>query len=350
MAAEIFNDVISYVENSKLNYFINKTPFSATISLKSSLIKRHKTAPEPEIKLKDSDYEENVKQENEMLKKKLEVDKEMNAVIAERKRLESAREKDQEKIKELENQIADIRSELLTVKRDKNKSSQKYKTLEEEFSLLEANRNKVKEENKAIKEELENKIKNKNKLLADKTSECKQLVEDKVQLEEQLDNAHLELKAAKKESDTDNNNELKLKCSLCDSDFVQAVELRKHIRSNHCKDQVSQTRTVNKFVSTQTDEKIETCESEYPCFYCDYVITSFEDLMQHKGDCPVLEMFQDKCDQCDAKFTYRSDLIDHYKTNHPEISLVWCDFCQAGFGALAELQCHIRMVHKNNLP
>ena len=347
MAAEIFNDVISYVENSKLNYFINKTPFSATISIKSSLIKRHETAPEPQIKLKDSDYKENVMQENEIMKKKLKVAEkaanELKEVIEDRKRLESAHEKDQEKIKELENQIAGIRSELLTVKRDKNTTNQKYKGLEEEFSMLEANRNNVKEENKAVKEELENKIKNKNKLLADKTSECKQLIEDKVQLEELLENAHLELKAVKKE--TDNNNEFKFKCSLCDSDFVQAVELSEHIRSNHSKDQVSQTRTLNKIVYTQTEEKIETCE--YPCFYCDYVITSCKDLMQHKGDCPV---FPDKCDQCDAKFRYRSDLIDHYKTNHPEITLVWCDFCQAGFDALEELQCHIRTEHRNYLP
>ena len=163
MAAEIFNDVISYVENSKLNYFINKTPFSATISIKSSLIKRHETAPKPQIKLKDSDFKENVMQENEIMKKKLKVAEkaanELKEVIEDRKRLESAHDKDQEKIKELENQIAGIRSELLTVKRDKNTTNQKYKALEEEFSLLEANRNNVKEENKAVKEELENKFK-----------------------------------------------------------------------------------------------------------------------------------------------------------------------------------------------
>ena len=53
-AQEIFNDVISYIENSKLNYFIQKSPFSATISLKSSLVKRYEieTIPEPERKIK----------------------------------------------------------------------------------------------------------------------------------------------------------------------------------------------------------------------------------------------------------------------------------------------------------
>ena len=344
-AYEIFNDVISYVENSNLNYFINKTPFSATISIKSSLIKRHETAPEPGIKFKDSDYKDNLMEENAMLKEKLKFAEkaadEMKEVIEVKKRLESARAVDKEIIKDLEDQIAGFRSEILTVKRDKNKTSQKYKALEEEFALTEENRNNLKEENK----DLENKVKTKNKLVADKTSECQQLINDKVKLKERLENALSELNAVKKEKDTVNNNELKLKCSMCDSDFVQAVDLRKHVRSNHCKDQVSQTRTFNKIVSTQTEENIETCE--YPCFYCDNVITSIEDLMQHKGDCPV---YQDKCDQCDAKFRYRSDLIDHYKTKHPEMSLVWCDFCQAGFEGLEELQGHIRIEHRNYLP
>ena len=199
-----------------------------------------------------------------------------------------------------------------------------------------------------VKNDLENQVKDKNKIVGDKIRECKQLIEDKVELKEKLENAILELDAVKKEKGIENNNELKIKCSLCDADFVQAIELRQHVRAKHCKDQVSQTRTFNKVVSTQTEENIETCE--HPCFYCDYVITSFEDLINHKGDCPVLDINQDKCDQCEAKFEYRSDLIDHYKDNHPEISIIWCDFCQAGFETLEDLQCHIRMEHRNYLP
>ena len=173
------------MENSSLNYFIHKTPFSATISIKSSLIKRHKTAPatEPQIQFKNSDDEENLMKENEKLKLAEKAVDKMNEVIEDRKRLESAREKDKEKIKELENKIADTGSELLIVKRDKNKTSQKYKALQEEFSLMEENIKNVKEENQALKKEIENKVKNKNKLVADKTSECKQLIEDKAKLE-----------------------------------------------------------------------------------------------------------------------------------------------------------------------
>ena len=43
-ATATFNSVIDVVENSNLNYFINKTPFSATIYIKSSFIKRFEDA------------------------------------------------------------------------------------------------------------------------------------------------------------------------------------------------------------------------------------------------------------------------------------------------------------------
>ena len=66
-------------------------------------------------------------QESEMLKQKLKVAIEMNEVNEDRKRLESARAKDKEKINELENLIAGISSEHLAVKRDKIKLVKRIK-------------------------------------------------------------------------------------------------------------------------------------------------------------------------------------------------------------------------------
>ena len=257
-------------------------------------------------------------------------------------KLEEMLKQERIKIKTLESQIYQFREELLVVKNERNLSNTKLKT----------QKNDINRSNQELvivnqaKNILENNVKGQDRLVVDKTIECKQLIEENVKLKEKLDNALLELEAAKKKKDTENNNELQ--CSLCDADFLQSVELKHHIRSNHYRDQVGQTRTLNKIVSTQTEENIETIE--YPCFYCDYVIASFEDLIEHKGNCSVSEMYQDKCDLCDAKFAYRSDLIHHYKTNHPEISIVWCGFCQAGFEAIEELQCHIRFEHRNYLP
>ena len=79
---------------------------------------------------------------------------------------------------------------------------------------------------------------------------------------------------------------------------------------------------------------------EYPCYYWDSVLTDSEDLTKHKYDCPVPDKLQDKCDQCGGKFEYRIQNI-HSLTG---------DFCQAGFERIEELQCHMRMEHRNYLP
>ena len=39
-ATAIFNNLLKSIEDSNLNYVMNKTPFSAAISIKSSFIKR----------------------------------------------------------------------------------------------------------------------------------------------------------------------------------------------------------------------------------------------------------------------------------------------------------------------
>ena len=139
-----------------------------------------------------------------------------------------------------------------------------------------------------------------------------------------------------------------LKCKVCAISFKSSVTLTEHIRENHFKDQVCQTRKPVANANIQTNDKEIICE--YPCYYCDYVIASFEDLMNHKTDCPVLDNCDDKCDQCEAAFNQRTDLINHYKNIHPEITINWCDFCQAGFDKIEELQCHIRIEHRNYLP
>ena len=43
-ASQVFNNLLKGIENSKLNYFMSKTPFSATISLKSSFVKKFNSA------------------------------------------------------------------------------------------------------------------------------------------------------------------------------------------------------------------------------------------------------------------------------------------------------------------
>ena len=61
-----FNDVIKCVENSNLNYYINKTPFSANIAIKSSFIKRFE-----ETSLSEPKVEEFYESDTKKLKQKI---------------------------------------------------------------------------------------------------------------------------------------------------------------------------------------------------------------------------------------------------------------------------------------
>ena len=78
-ATATFNSVIDFVENSNLNYFINKTPFSAIISIKSSFIKRFEDASKHvkvnKIKEAEEESVEKLKNENLILLERLKVAK-----------------------------------------------------------------------------------------------------------------------------------------------------------------------------------------------------------------------------------------------------------------------------------
>ena len=45
-ATEVFQKILQSIENSRLNYSLSKTPFSASISLKCSFIKRFEEHPQ----------------------------------------------------------------------------------------------------------------------------------------------------------------------------------------------------------------------------------------------------------------------------------------------------------------
>ena len=51
-ASKSFQELMNQIENSKLNYVIHKTPFSANISVKRSFIKYHDESSEKETEVK----------------------------------------------------------------------------------------------------------------------------------------------------------------------------------------------------------------------------------------------------------------------------------------------------------
>ena len=72
---KLFRAVISYVDNSQLNYCIyRKTPFSANILIKSSLISRTRSdVAENFIKAETNEPKENLEEENLELRGRLKI-------------------------------------------------------------------------------------------------------------------------------------------------------------------------------------------------------------------------------------------------------------------------------------
>ena len=109
-ASKLFNDVLKYVEDSGLNYLIKKSPFSANISIKSTLIRRYSDkSPNAEYsatKVMADVQNENV-QEEFALKELVSLRDSYESIINDKDRLEDIFGQEREKLKDLENQIAE---------------------------------------------------------------------------------------------------------------------------------------------------------------------------------------------------------------------------------------------------
>ena len=163
----IFKNILNHIESSPLNFMVNKTPFSATISLKSSFAKRYDDVSTHE----NHAAEENVKNslvdipsikmsvlENAKLKAKvIDLEKasleeqnsyklDMKALVKERDNFEKLYEQGKTKLKVAEDQIASLREDLIVVKKEKNKASLSVKRLEEEHEQTNQDNINMKEE------------------------------------------------------------------------------------------------------------------------------------------------------------------------------------------------------------
>ena len=117
------------------------------------------------------------------------------------------------------------------------------------------------------------------------------------------------------------------------------MQLGQHIRVLHCKDQVSQTASIdNRFC-------------EYPCHYCRKIITSVVDLKDHKPICYTIRDFGPfPCADSGAQCTDEASLGDHGTYYHKlgtyseniGIELFWCDVCPLNFKTSPELDNHLR--------
>ena len=132
-----FNCLLSDIENSGLNFLVSKTPFSASISLKSSYAKHFdEVVKKSESKLRDLPQCEapvynlenlQLKEQIESLKKQV-----MDQKIFINERLEN-----EKKLKvSNEEQASEYRADLLKVKKEKNNLCSQIKALKDENGNL----------------------------------------------------------------------------------------------------------------------------------------------------------------------------------------------------------------------
>ena len=164
-AQKIFNELIYNIENSKLNYIISKTPFSAQISIKRSFIKSFDTPSQIPAVAK-------IKQDPQDLSKEV-----TEQLVSDQKRGELLKN-ERLKVKSLEDQIVVLREELLKVKSEKNETKTKLKKHENVMHDLQQQAIKIKQENK----DLESDLTEKGKALKAKETECKMLRKEKPKL------------------------------------------------------------------------------------------------------------------------------------------------------------------------
>ena len=292
-------------------------------------IKRFNAVPDSDLNVAVNREEETISkkllEENAELKEKLYlVEAELEKVTNLEKQIEEATREKEEfenlyvneriKSKDLENQIGDLKSDLVKVRSEGMKSNQKFKVLEDEKTIVLDEIDNIKQENNVLNEELMTLAVD----IESKKREILKLKEDLVHIKDEPEND-------KKKNHQVKSSQTEIEDALSKSSVPNTREERLS------------------FIS-------------YPCFYCGNLVTSEGDLTMHRTLCHN-ELLKDHaptvpftCDLCDDEFSYSSDLEKHYTANHLRTLPYRCDFCDFKLENLLDLQCHIRTFHRNKLP
>ena len=219
-----------------------------------------------------------------------------------------------------------------------------------------------------IIDDLRNKLKLSTEDIKSKDTECKYLNSDKIAIAEQLHECKVQLEVLKSYKLIENSETKEFKCSHCENKYDSLVELSQHVRTEHFKHQVSQTRRMNvdnKSSQYETDHNFEV----FPCFYCDCLLRCSSELEGHATTFTVFgELLQSEstginmfpCAQCEFLSASMEELLAHMNNYHSDNLVVseplnnedayTCDFCGIVLGTLGGLRSHIRSLHKEMLP
>jgi hypothetical protein len=113
-ASKVFKEVIEYIERLKLNYFIQKTPFSAQIFIKRSLIKFYDTPPSP-----SNEMQPDVKLESCDVTEKVKLTKSLEAANKKVNKLEEALSRERNKVKSQDDELGNLRDDNIKFKKEK---------------------------------------------------------------------------------------------------------------------------------------------------------------------------------------------------------------------------------------
>ena len=334
-----FNELLNQIENSKLNYVISRTPFSANISVKRSLIKFHDNgvSQKKEIEVNEEDQTG----ETIVLETKIANVLEQNAVLKE------LLEQKSDKVETLESELVNLQQELLKEKKDKNALAFKIKTHKKELTDLNL---KSLEFGQTIKD-LEDEVSEKAKTVKVKDAACLNFKKKKEESENRLNEVFNEFNSLKSETLLERKKISSiLKCPFCDVSIGSRIKLSHHVKETHYTDIMCQTDDleVNKLDSS---DKCQPLRCEYNCFYCGYMINNQDNLRKHRTECREAD-FVVRDLKCDTSYkqTYSFPVLPPFQpsSNYPQsfsLPLEKCFTCNKEFQEKRELRGHFDSCH-----
>ena len=317
--SKTFESVLNCVRNSGLNFVMTRTPFSATVSLKRSLVK-HKVDTIEQNASVNKDYTE-FDNQVEILEKKL------NEAELERSRVEELYKQEKIKMKQAAENESQFRIELLRIKSEKHNLSSTVKYLEVKCDNLEDGIKCIQVDEKGLVAQL--------KTVAAKNEE---LIKDKDCSELMIENLISKVEDFKDQLKHSNI------CSFCEQSFQNNSDLTVHMQNQHSISQGTQYHEIA--TNQQVDQKpnSEECPVKtfnvYKCFYCHRTIHSEDQLESHMKECHTV------CGICDAQCSDESDLQLHKSEYHTWIIPQYlCSQCPTNFRRKESLQAHRKYSH-----
>jgi septal ring factor EnvC (AmiA/AmiB activator) len=177
----------------------------------------------------------------------------MKFLIQERDYLEKLYDLGKTKLKASEDQVANLREELIEVKKERKKSGVTVKSIQEELEQS-------KQENNNLKENIINSTKN----LKDQNCIVEKLVKEKEALENQIEKSAKDLATKKKLEIAEVTT---YSCAFCTHKVKTEIELQNHVKKNHYIDKWSQSYESHFKKKKKLDVPVQTDDLENTCVF-----------------------------------------------------------------------------------